>query len=64
MNKRTGNWLGWIGIIAAIIGFLFEPFWFSGAAVLLGLIGLASPKKPLNWTSITLGVAAILFGMI
>lgn len=63
MNEMTGKWLGWLGIIAAVIGFFVYQFVLGGIGIVLGLIGLASQQKGLNWTAVVLGVIAILVGM-
>ncbi|MDQ0875909.1 hypothetical protein QFZ77_004568 [Paenibacillus sp. V4I3] len=60
MNEMTGKWLGWIGIVLAIIGFFYAPIWMGSIAVILGLICLATPKKGLAWWSIGLGVMALI----
>lgn len=60
MNGMTGNWIGWLAILLAVIGFFFAPFWLGGIAVILGLITLASPKKALAWWAIGLGVISFI----
>ncbi|MZQ86245.1 C4-dicarboxylate ABC transporter [Paenibacillus sp. 5J-6] len=60
MRVTTGKWLGWIGIILAVIGFFYAPVWMGSFAVVLGLICLATPKKGLAWWSVALGVMAFI----
>lgn len=60
MNEMTGKWLGWIGIVLAIIGFFYAPVWMGSIAVILGFICLATPKKGLAWWSIVLGLIAFI----
>ncbi|MCQ6278805.1 hypothetical protein [Bacillus sp. EB600] len=60
MNEVTGNVLGWLGIIAALVGFFYAPIWLGIIGVILGLITLASPQKALAWVAIVLSVIALL----
>lgn len=62
MSNTTGQWLGWIGILVGIIAFFWQPVWMGVAAVVLGIIGLFSPQKGLNWTAI-IGKEDLLFRM-
>ncbi|KAB2339000.1 C4-dicarboxylate ABC transporter [Cytobacillus depressus] len=64
MGKVTGLWLGWLGVIAAVVGFFFAPYWLGAIAVVLGLIVLASPQKALAWSSLVLGAIAILIPLL
>ena len=64
MNNTTGMWLGWLGIIAAAVGFFYAPYWLGGLAALLGLIVLATPQKALAWGSIVLGAIVILIPLL
>lgn len=58
----AGRWIGWAGIIAAVIGFFFMPFWLGGLGVVLGIIALFSPARGVAWWAIILGVIAIGIG--
>lgn len=60
MSEVTGNVLGWLGIIAAVVGFFYAPIWLGIIGVILGLITLASPQKALAWVAIVLSVIALL----
>ncbi|MBO7743476.1 hypothetical protein I8J29_04675 [Paenibacillus sp. MWE-103] len=60
MNEMVGKWLSWIGIVAAVIGFFYASVWMGGIAVILGLVGLATPIKKLAWLSIGLGIIAFI----
>lgn len=60
MTELTGKILGWLGILAGIVGFFLAPLWLGAIAVILGLITLASPQKVLAWISIVLGVIVLL----
>jgi hypothetical protein len=60
MNEVTGNVLGWLGIIAAVVGFFYAPIWLGIAAVVLGLVTLASPQKALAWVAVVLGVITLI----
>jgi hypothetical protein len=60
MNAVTGNVLGWLGIIAAVVGFFYAPIWLGIIGVVLGLITLASPQKALAWVAVVLSVIALI----
>lgn len=64
MTEQTGTWLGWVGIVIAIVGFFWLSIWLGIAAMVLGVIGLTTPVKGLNWTAIALGAVAIILGII
>jgi hypothetical protein len=63
MNETAGNWLGWLGIIAGIVGFFVIHYWLGILAIILGIIGLFTPKKGLNWVAIAAGVIAVIIGI-
>ncbi|WP_257345817.1 hypothetical protein [Pseudalkalibacillus decolorationis] len=60
MNDVKGKWIVWLGILSAVIGFFYAPLWLGGIGVILGLIGLATPRKSLAWWAIGLGVVAFI----
>jgi hypothetical protein len=64
VNDMTGKWLGWLGIISAVIGFFYAPIWLGSIGIILGLIGLASPQKTLAWWAIGLGIVAFIIPYI
>lgn len=64
MKASLGSWIGWIGIVLAVVGFFYYPLWFGGAAVVLGLLGLTFPQKFLAWSSIVLGAIAFFLPML
>lgn len=64
INETAGTWLGWIGIIAGVIGFFWQPVWMGAIAVVLGIIGLFSDKKGLNWVAIIVGAVALIVGLV
>lgn len=47
VSTTTGQWLGWIGIVLAIIGFFWQPVWMGVIALILGIVGLFSDQKAL-----------------
>lgn len=59
MNAVTGNVLGWLGIIAAVVGFFYAPIWLGIIGIVLGLITLASPQKALAWVAVVLSVITL-----
>ena len=60
MSKTTGLWLGWLGIISAVVAFFYAPYWLGGIGAVLGLLVLTTPNKALAWGAIALGIIAIL----
>jgi hypothetical protein len=60
MNDLTGKILGWIGIVAAVVGFFVAPVWLGVIGLVLGLITLASPQKALAWVAIVIAVIELL----
>jgi len=64
ISEQTGQWLGWIGIILAVIGFFWQPVWMGIIAVILGAVGLFSDQKGLNWTATGLGIVVLIFSMV
>ncbi|MDP4105125.1 MAG: C4-dicarboxylate ABC transporter [Bacillota bacterium] len=59
MNAVTGNVLGWLGIVAAVVGFFYAPIWLGIIGIVLGLITLASPQKALAWVAVVLSVITL-----
>lgn len=64
MKASLGMWIGWIGIVLAIVGFFYYPMILGASAVVLGLVGLTSPQKFLAWISIVLGAIAFFLPML
>jgi len=64
LSETAGNWLGWIGIIAGIIGFFWQPVWMGIIGIVLGVIGLFSPQKGVNWGAIVVGAIALIIGIV
>ena len=60
MNKTTGSWVGWIGILLGAISFFWQPLWMGIAAVVLGIIGLTSPSKGGNGGAIIIGAISLI----
>jgi hypothetical protein len=60
MSAVTGKVLGWLGIVAAVVGFFFAPIWLGIVGLVLGLITLASPEKVLAWLAVVLGAIVLI----
>lgn len=60
MSAVTGKVLGWIGIVAAVVGFFYAPIWLGIVGLVLGLITLASPEKVLAWLAVVLGAIVLI----
>jgi hypothetical protein len=64
ISAEAGNWLGWIGIILAIIGFFWQPVLMGIVALILGVIGLFSPQKGVNWGAVILAVIVLIYSAV
>lgn len=64
ITDSTGKTLGWIAIIAGIIGFFWAPLWMSIIAIVLGVIGLFSPQKTLNVIALIIGIIALIVYLV
>lgn len=63
MTKQVGQWLGWIGIIVAVVGYFLSANWCLAlgiVALVLGVIGVFSEEKTLNIITIILGAVGII----
>ncbi|MBC8588517.1 hypothetical protein [Paratissierella segnis] len=63
-NDKTGKWLGWLAIIAAVIAFFWQPTAMSIIGIVLGIIGLFSPQRTLNGIAVAIGVIALIVGLV
>ncbi|MER2064149.1 MAG: C4-dicarboxylate ABC transporter [Alkalibacterium sp.] len=63
-STKVGKIIGWIAMAISLIGFFAWGIPLGIAAIILGLIGLASPEKGLNWTAIAFGAIAIIVGIL
>ncbi|WP_132744648.1 C4-dicarboxylate ABC transporter [Scopulibacillus darangshiensis] len=54
------EWISWLGIIAAVVGFFVYPVTLGLSGAILGIIGLFGIKKAPAWSAIVLGVIALL----
>lgn len=66
MNQTIGTIIGWIAILAAIIGFFWQPIIMGAVAIVLGIIGffLKANTTRMSITAIGIAIVAILFHMI
>ncbi|NLJ75529.1 MAG: C4-dicarboxylate ABC transporter [Firmicutes bacterium] len=64
INETTGTWLGWIGIIAGLIGFAWQPIFMPIVALVLGIITIQSPKRTIGWISVAVGAVALIVGLV
>ena len=63
-RDTSAVWMGWIGIVAALVSFFYAPFLFGGAAVILGLITVFSRANGLGWWAIALGIIGVFLNVI
>lgn len=63
-STKTGKIIGWVAMALALIGFFIWQIPLGVVAIVLGLIGLATPEKGLNWTAIAFGAIAMIIGII
>ncbi len=64
MNGKAGKWLGWIGIVVAVVGFFTAHLVLGVIGLVLGIIGLFSPSKGVNWFAIICGIIAIIINYV
>lgn len=64
ISSEAGKWLGWIGIILAVIGFFWQPVFMGIVALILGIIGLFSPEKGVNWAAIIIAVILLIYATV
>lgn len=64
MNEVTGNVLGWLGIIAAVVGFFYAHIWLGVIGLVLGLITLASPQKALAWWAVGISIVELIVAFV
>ncbi|MFO8069155.1 MAG: C4-dicarboxylate ABC transporter [Alkalibacterium sp.] len=63
-SSNVGKLLGWTAMALALIGFFLWQIPLGVIAIVLGLIGLTTPEKGLNWTAIAFGAIAMIIGII
>lgn len=63
-SNKVGKIIGWTAMALALIGFFLWQIPLGIVAIVLGLIGLATPEKGLNWTAIAFGAIAMIIGII
>lgn len=64
INRGIGLSIGWIGIIAAIIGFIYYPVLLGILAIVLGGIALTGPAKGVPATSVGLGIFVLMWPLL
>lgn len=64
ISDTAGKWLGWLAIIAGVIGFFWQPIWMGAIGVILGIIGLFSPQRNLNIVGIVVAAIALIVGLV
>lgn len=64
ISTNAGKWLGYIGIVLAVIAFFWQPIWMSIIALVLGVIGLFSDQKTVNWIAIAVAVVALIVAIV
>ncbi|MFC6464019.1 C4-dicarboxylate ABC transporter [Marinilactibacillus sp. GCM10026970] len=64
MSASIGNTIGWTATALSFIGFFIWNIPLGIIAMLLGLAGLMSDQKGVNWTAIGLGAIAVIIGII
>lgn len=64
ISTKTGQWLGYIGIVLAVIAFFWQSIWMSIIAIVLGIIGLFSDQKTVNWIAIAIAAVALIVAIV
>lgn len=63
-SSKVGKIIGWTAMVLSLIGFFIWQIPLGIVAIVLGLVGLATPEKGLNWTAIAFGAIAMIIGII
>lgn len=63
-SSKVGKIIGWAAMALSLIGFFIWGIPLGLVAIVLGLVGLATPEKGLNWTAIAFGAIAMIIGII
>lgn len=58
------DWLCWIGVVIAIIGFFAAPVYLGAVTVLLGLCSLGGKQKAWAWITIIIGALVVITGLM
>lgn len=64
LSQNVGKYMGWASTILAVIGFFVWSIPLGLIAMVLSLIGLASPERGINWTALALGAIAVILGIL
>ena len=64
INETAGTWLGWIGIIAGLIGFAWQPIFMPIVGLVLGVLTILSPKRTIGWVSVVIGAISLIVGLV
>lgn len=66
MKHTVGTIIGWIALLAAVVGFFWQANIMGGVAIGLGIIGyfLKVNITRMSITAIGMGIVAILFGNV
>ncbi|SFB97675.1 hypothetical protein SAMN04488102_10269 [Alkalibacterium subtropicum] len=64
--NTMGTIIGWVAILAAIVGFFWQATIMSIVAIVLGIIGffLKADTKQMNITAVGLAIIALLFDSV
>lgn len=59
------EWLSWIGIVIALIGFFFwEPIWLGILGAILGIISVWGTNRVWAWIAIIVGIIVLILGLL
>ncbi len=66
MKNTVGTVIGWVALLAAVVGFFWQANIMGGIAIGLGIIGyfLKVDITRMSITAIGMGIVAILFGNV
>ncbi len=63
-DETAGTWMGWIGIIAGLIGFAWQPILMPIVGLVLGILTIFSPKRTIGWVSVVIGAISLIVGLV
>lgn len=59
------EWLSWLGIVVALIGFFFwQPIWLGIIGAILGIIAVWGSVRTWPWIAVIVGIIVFILGLL
>lgn len=59
------EWLSWLGIVVALIGFFFwQPIWLGIIGAILGIIAVWGSNRAWPWIAVIVGIIVLILGLL